>query len=86
MKRAINNSKTRKGRNPEILNAIGRANADGPSTVGDPAYAIEKLKRAAELMPDNPDVYLNLGINYLGNYTPVATMLVKKYLSLNCIF
>jgi tetratricopeptide (TPR) repeat protein len=62
---AINNSKTRKGENPDILNAIGRANADGPSTVGDPAYAIEKLKRAAELKPNDPDIYVNLGINYL---------------------
>jgi tetratricopeptide (TPR) repeat protein len=62
---AINNSKTRKGENPDILNAVGRANADGPSTVGDPAYAIEKLKRAAELKPNDPDIYVNLGINYL---------------------
>jgi tetratricopeptide (TPR) repeat protein len=62
---AINNSKTRKGENPEILNAIGRANADGPSTVGDPQYAIDKLKRAAQLDPNNPDIYVNLGINYL---------------------
>ncbi len=62
---AINNSKTRKGENPEILNAVGRANADGPSTVGNPQYAIEKLKRAAQLNPNNPDIYINLGINYL---------------------
>ncbi len=51
--------------NPDILNAIGRANADGPANVGDPAYAIEKLKRAAALKPTDPDVLVNLGINYL---------------------
>ena len=62
---AITNSKTRKGEDPNILNAIGRANADGASTVGDPAYAIEKLKRAAELDPKNPDILVNMGINYL---------------------
>jgi tetratricopeptide (TPR) repeat protein len=62
---AITNSKTKKGENPEVLNAIGRANADGGSTVGDPAYAIEKLKRAAELDPKNPDIQVNMGINYL---------------------
>ena len=62
---AIENSTKRKKENPEILNAIGRANADGPSTAGDPRYAIEKLKRAAELNPKDPEIYINLGINYL---------------------
>ena len=51
--------------NPDILNAIGRANADGPANVGDPAYAIEKLKRAAQLKPNDPEIQANLGINYL---------------------
>jgi tetratricopeptide (TPR) repeat protein len=55
----------KKKENPDILNAIGRANADGPSTAGDPAYAIAKLKRAAELKPTDPDIFVNLGINYL---------------------
>jgi tetratricopeptide (TPR) repeat protein len=62
---AIASSKTRKGENPEILNAVGRANADGPSTAGNPAYAVEKLKRAAELNANDPDIFINLGINYL---------------------
>lgn len=62
---AITNSMNKKKENPDILNAIGRANADGPSTVGDPAYAIEKLKRAAELKPTDPDIQVNMGINYL---------------------
>lgn len=62
---AITASMAKKKENPVILNAIGRANADGPSTVGDPAYAIEKLKRAAELDPTNADIQTNMGINYL---------------------
>lgn len=51
--------------NPGILNAIGRANADGGSKVGDPFYGIEKLKQAAALDLTNPDIYLNMGISYL---------------------
>lgn len=62
---AITNSIVKKKENPDILNAIGRANADGPSTVGDPAYAIEKLKKAAALKPTDPDIQVNLGINFL---------------------
>ncbi len=62
---AIENTTKRKKENPEILNAIGRANADGPSTTGDPLYAIEKLKRAAELDKNNPEILVNMGINYL---------------------
>jgi tetratricopeptide (TPR) repeat protein len=62
---AITATTSRKKENPDILDAIGRANADGPATSGDPAYAIEKLKRAAELNPKDPDIQVNLGINYL---------------------
>ncbi len=62
---AITASAQKKKENPDILNAIGRANADGPANVGDPAYAIEKLKRAAALKPNDPDILVNLGINYL---------------------
>jgi len=47
------------------LNAIGRAEADGPATAGDPAYGVEVLKRAVALDPNNADIYNNLGINYL---------------------
>ncbi|OIR12168.1 beta-barrel assembly-enhancing protease [mine drainage metagenome] len=61
---AITATKTKKGENPDILNAIGRANADGNSTTGDPLYGIEKLKRAAELNKTNPDIYINMGICY----------------------
>lgn len=62
---AITNSMNKKKENPNILNAIGRANADGPATAGDPSYAIDKLKRAAELDPNNADIYVNMGVNYL---------------------
>ena len=63
---AITMSKDRKGReNPEILDAIGRANAYGGNKIGDPSYAIEKLQRAKQLDPKNPDIDINLGINYL---------------------
>lgn len=62
---AITSSMKKKKEDPVILNAIGRAEADGPATVGDPAYGIEVLKRAAALDPTNPDIFNNLGINYL---------------------
>ncbi len=63
---AITASKNRKGNeDPAILNAIGRANADGSSKQGDPLYGIEKLKRSIELDNKNPDAFINLGINYL---------------------
>ncbi|MBA4196068.1 MAG: hypothetical protein C0459_00810 [Chitinophaga sp.] len=51
--------------NPNILAAIGRANADGSSKQGDPNYGIEKLKQAATLDLTNPDIDINLGICYL---------------------
>ena len=62
---AITNSKSRNKDNPSILNAIGRANADGASTTGDPMYAIELLKKAAMLDAKNPEIPVNIGINYL---------------------
>ena len=62
---AITNSIVKKKENPAILNAIGRAEADGPATVGDPAYGIAVLKRAIAIDPNNADIFTNLGINYL---------------------
>ncbi|MDB5247814.1 MAG: tetratricopeptide repeat family protein [Segetibacter sp.] len=62
---AITATTKKKKEDVNILNAIGRANADGAANIGDPAYAIEKLKRAAELDPTNADVFVNLGMNYL---------------------
>lgn len=51
--------------NPAILNAIGRANAEVSSEKGDHSYAIEKLKQAAAIDLTDPDILINMGINYL---------------------
>ena len=51
--------------NPAILNAIGRSNAEVSSTLGDHVYAIDKLKQAAAIDLTDPDIYINMGINYL---------------------
>ncbi len=50
--------------NPSILLAIGRANADGDSKMGDPIYGIDKLKQAGAIDLLNPDIYINMGISY----------------------
>ncbi len=50
--------------NAAILSAIGRANADGASTMGDPIYAIDKLKQAGSIDLLNADIFINMGINY----------------------
>jgi predicted Zn-dependent protease len=67
---AITASTETKGRNKGkanagILAAIGRANAEAPAGKGDNPYAIDKLKQAALIDPTNPDILINLGINYL---------------------
>ena len=65
---AITASKGRKGNDPTILNAIGRANVDAASSKaksGDIQYAIAKLTEASQLAPNNPDILLNLGNAYL---------------------
>ncbi len=59
---AITLSTGKKGPDPNILNAIGRANIDAKD--GDAAYAIDKLKTAAEKDPKNADIFLNLGDAY----------------------
>ena len=59
---AITTTRTRKGDDPVILNAIGRANTDAKQ--GDLAYAIAKLEEAAKRDDKNPDIYLNLGNAY----------------------
>ena len=51
--------------NPAILNAIGRANAEVGSNQGDHPYAVDKLKQAAAIDLTNPDIMINLGVNYL---------------------
>lgn len=59
---AITMTRGRKGDDPVILNAIGRANVDAKD--GDLPYAIEKLKTAAERDDKNADIFLNLGNAY----------------------
>jgi len=54
----------KKNPNANVLAAIGRANADGGSNIGDPQYAIEKLKKASELNATDPDIFVNMGINF----------------------
>jgi predicted Zn-dependent protease len=53
-----------KGKNADVLNAIGFANVDAKE--GDAAYAIDKLKQASTLKDGakNPDVFCNLGDAY----------------------
>lgn len=63
---AITNTKGKRGaENPDILNAIGRAEADGGSQIGDPQYGIDVLTRAKAIDLTNPDIDMNLGLNYL---------------------
>jgi len=50
--------------NSGILSAIGRANADGDSKMGDPMYGIDKLKQAGIIDLVSPDIYINMGISY----------------------
>ncbi|MDB5207981.1 MAG: tetratricopeptide repeat protein [Flavisolibacter sp.] len=64
---AIAASKGKKGPDPLILNAIGRANVQ-PYTdekrIGDLDYAIARLNEAAQAAPTNPDIFLTLGNAY----------------------
>ncbi|MGC4037389.1 MAG: tetratricopeptide repeat protein [Chitinophagaceae bacterium] len=59
---ALTASRTKKGDDPNVLNAIGRANINAKA--GDIAYAIEKLKAAGDRDPKNGDIFLNLGDAY----------------------
>jgi tetratricopeptide (TPR) repeat protein len=61
---AITASKGKRGDDPNILNAIGRANIDSKAKLGDIPYAIEKLNAAAQRDPKNADIFLNLGDAY----------------------
>ena len=64
---AIAASRGKKGNDPAILNAVGRANVDAyteATKFGDLDYAIAKLNEAATVAPNNADVYLNLGNAY----------------------
>ncbi|MES1217884.1 MAG: tetratricopeptide repeat protein [Bacteroidota bacterium] len=59
---ALTVSKSKKGDDPNVLNAIGRANVNAKA--GDLAYGIDKLKAAADRDPKNADIFLNLGDAY----------------------
>lgn len=64
---AIAGSKGKKGADPLILNAVGRANVlpyTDEKKIGDLDYAIAKLNEAAQLAPNNPDIFLTLGNAY----------------------
>lgn len=58
---ALEMVKTRKGYDPDMLTAVGRANVDAKS--GDYKYAIEKLDMATDKGKD-PDTYVQLGDAY----------------------
>ncbi|MEP6596469.1 MAG: tetratricopeptide repeat protein [Ginsengibacter sp.] len=51
-----------KGKDANVLNAVGKANIDAKG--GDSLYAIEKLKLAAERDKKNPEILVNLGDAY----------------------
>jgi len=55
---ALEMTKTKKGFDPEMLLAVGRANVDAKS--GDFKYAIEKLNMATD-KGKNPDIWVQLG-------------------------
>ena len=59
---ALTVSRTKKGDDPAVLNAIGRANVDAKD--GNLTYAVEKLEMALQRDPKNADVALNLGNAY----------------------
>ena len=59
---AITASRGKKGDDPNVLNAIGRANVESKS--GDIPYAIAKLTAASQASPNNADIYINLGNAY----------------------
>lgn len=55
----------KKGGDPKILVAVGRANADGDSKTGEAEFAIEKLNTAAKLDVKDPDIFVLEGISHL---------------------
>ena len=59
---AITLSTTKKGEDPIILNAIGRANVDAKE--GNMDYAVQVLEKALQRDPKNADIALNLGNAY----------------------
>ena len=65
---ALAPTKNKKNKNfgePELLSAIGRANADGGTEYGDAVYGIDRLKEAAQLDLTSADIMINQGITQL---------------------
>ena len=62
LNQALTVSRTKKGDDPAVLNAIGRANVDAKD--GNLTYAVEKLEMALQRDPKNADIALNLGNAY----------------------
>jgi len=65
---AITMTRGKKGDDPAILNAIGRAIVNtytDREKVGDINYAVEKLEQAVQKEPNNADALVNLGTAYL---------------------
>jgi tetratricopeptide (TPR) repeat protein len=88
---AINASKGRKGNDANILNAVGRANVQAfteSAKNGDLNYAITKLTEAAQITPNNPDIFLNLGNAYrkLGNKGGEAVQAYRRAAQVNSAF
>lgn len=65
--------------NPAVLGAIGRANADGGSKIGNRQFGIDKLKEAV-LTDNSADTYLNMGICYLKLGADQGGEAVKAYM------
>jgi Flp pilus assembly protein TadD len=64
---AIAASKGKKGNDPVVLTAVGRANVNSyteSKKLGDLDYAISKLNEAGQLAPTNPEIFLTLGNAY----------------------
>jgi tetratricopeptide (TPR) repeat protein len=59
---AVTLSTGKKGDDPAVLNAIGRANVDAKE--GNPEYAVQVLEKAMQRDPKNPEIALNLGNAY----------------------
>ncbi len=59
---ALTMTKTKKGDDPAILTAVGRANVDAKS--GDYPYAVQKLLAVTDKGEKNPDAYVMLGNAY----------------------
>jgi Tfp pilus assembly protein PilF len=65
---AITMTRTKKGDDPGILNAIGRAIVNtytDKEKVGDINYAVAKLEAASLRDPNSAEIYMNLGTAYL---------------------